>query len=715
MARKYRDVRNTGFRAGVIAPEFQRDPNLFKQSLKTGLNVFLTNAGSILRRPGSFIIRNITGEIGGTLLPSGRFNIKQFDFEPGDNVLRHAFFTAGEVNIYNTSGILEATLAGPWGDDDLYSMAIVDNLDEIYIVSQSFPTQTISRDPLTGNWSIAAYTFATDPSGRRSSPFERFLDGNITLTPSGYTGNITADFSEGFLTNDYVGVHFQVAFGAQIEILTVLSPTQATANVKGNIYPTQAVTVANGAPYVVGDIISGDTTSARGQVVAKAGNVLTVVNTDGFTLFQGPMTSGGATVPGENLVGPNGSSTVVSAVQAATPSGTNIWFEEIVSPARGYPGAATLHRDRLVFGGFPQLPNYIVASATRTTNDFDVGDSTADDAIIEAIGNNTQERVLHLVSAEQLIVLTDRRALYVPEQANQRFTPTDIEFDNIGPEIAGFQQPEISSEGVLFIDNKDRVILLSITGSNRGTWRPQELTRLGYEHLKKPQQILFSTGIKGRTERVLSVLNDDGSLAVFTYPRGAEQGGWVPWQRERTYSTVGRWNARMYCVSSSKSFDTFEEIDFGAVIDAQFTFGTFPIEPLGFYHRLEGQHVTGLLATNNFGTFDGEVDNEDVLGDDFAVCIEPVPFANENVGRLLRRIYEVQIDVLQTGTYRVDGELCQSYDYQTNVDAPPPVTTRMDEVHLLGSTVDATVKIEQVIGEGAPLHIREITLLTRGG
>lgn len=719
--RKYRDVRNVGWSAGVVAPEALRNPNIFRTSLKTGKNVFLTNTSTLTRRPGSVPVSRIiqtdtTPAIEDRILagvasdPNGRLRIRHEMIDDGKSNVYHMFFYENAVNIFNDQGALVTNIVGPWASADLYEMAIVADVDKVFIVSQSFWPFQLQRNVQTDAWTGANYAFSQDATGRRSSPFERFLEGNVTLTPSGYTGDINVTFDADILNNDYIGVRFIVAFGAQIEITGVTDARNGTANVKGTIYPTQTVVVDDGSAFLVGDLILGDQSAVSGQVVAVAGTSLTVVNLRGFTLYQGQTTVDGTTVPGEKISGPNGSATVTTATKNAAPSGTNIWFEEIISAARGYPGAACLHRARFCLGGFPELPSFIACSATNTTDDFDIGNASDDDAIVESIGQNRAERVLHLVSAEQLIVLTNKQALYVPEQANQRFTPTDIEFDPIGPEQAGPQQPEVSSEGVMFIDVRDRVVVLSLTGSNRGSWAPQELTRLGYKNIKDPLQLNFSAGIAGRPERVLSVLNGDGSLAVFTYARGAEQGGWVPWDRPTMWHSLASYEGNIYVLGGDISALTLERLTFDNVLDAQHKEVSGLTVPLKTYHSLSGEHVIGEYTVPSSVTT-----SSNIIGEDFHVDIEPAPYCNENVGHLLRKIYEAKIGVMDTGTYRVDGELQQSYDYGTQPEGPPPVTTRTDEMHPFGSSVDKTIRIEQRIGEGAPFHLRELTLLTSGG
>ena len=720
-ARKYRDVRSTGFSAGVVAPEALRNPNIFRQALKTGRNCFLTNTSTITRRPGSSIVSLInqtdeTPAVEDRVFPgvvaqgSGRIAIRHEMLDDGQGTLYHMFFYNGGVNIFDDTGGLIKNIVGPWVTSDLYRMAIVHDVDKVFVVSQSFWPFQLTRNITTDVWTGADYAFAEDPTGRRASPFERFLDGNITLTPSAYTGSINVTFSEDVLTADYIGVRFVVAFGAQIEITAVTDAQNGTAEVKGTIFPTQTVTVDDGSSFLIGDLVAGDVSAVEGQVVAKTGNELTVVNLRGFTLFQGETTVDATTVPGERISGPNGNAVVTTAVKAANPSGTNIWFEEIVSDARGYPGAACLHRSRLIFGGFPELPSFIAASASDTTDDFDIGVGNDDDAIIEGIGRNKAEQVLHLVSMEQLVVLTNKRALYVPEQAQQRFTPTGIEFDPIGPEQAGYQQPTVSTEGVIFIDVRDRIVVLSLTGSNRGSWAAIELTRLGYTNLKTPISVVFSAGISGRPERVLSVLNDDGTMAVFTYARGAEQGGWVPWDRPGSWHTIAAYEGNLYCLAGPMDELALEVMTFDAVLDGQHKVAPGLTIPSKSYHQLSGRHVIGDYIAPEAIEISALI-----VGNDFGVEIEPAPYANENVGHLLRKIYEAKIGVLDTGTYRVDGELQQGYDYTTQPEGPPPVTTRTDEMHPFGSAVDKTIKIEQRVGEGAPFHLRELTMLTRGG
>jgi len=689
MARKFNDVRDN-FSAGVVAPENYRNANLFATALKQGENIFITNAGTLMRRCGTTRLDR-TGV-------SGR--LVKFDLENGD--VKFLVFTHLSVKIYDASAALEQTVTAVWVTADIDAMAIEPDKNELYIASNAFWPQALVFDGAT--WSVADFAFRTDPNGRRASPFTRFNEEGVTILPSAYTGTgITLTFSSPLLNSDYIGGRFLYAFGAQIEVTAITSSTIATADVIGTIFPTYTVTVTSGASYEVGDVVTGDTTSVQGQVVGIATNVLTIVNLAEHTAY----------VVGEKLSAPGGFSDITVVVQAGAPSATNIWFEELISDARGFPSTCTLHRTRLCFAGFPEAPNHFIASAIEAPTDFDVGDGSDSNAIIVEIGNNRNERLLHLISEEQLVILTAKRTMYVSETPQTPFTPSGISFDKIGTDIAGTVPPTSSTEGVLFIDVKDRVLLLSLTGTTRGAWATTELTQLGYENINAPRQLVFSAGIANREERVLTVLNGDGTAAVFTYKRQAQQAGWLKWSRSGSniYHSFAGFNGELFCIAGNGTEINIEQFDFNAVMDAQFPFGDagYPSESV---YMLRGSHVVGPNTTDGSGNLVDPIVFASIshLGIDFPVTIEPAPWVHPQAGRLRYKIGKTWTDVIDSGTFRCNGTLQQGTVFSSDPEEVPPVTGGSYQANRLGSGTEQTSVITQLLGEGAPLHIRQITM-----
>lgn len=695
--RKYRDFRNN-FEAGVVSKEFlaRSGDELTRQAMQEGLNAFVTSAGTVMRRPGTARLFRSPNE--------GRTE----EFEIADGTIRHLVFFAGGVSVYTDAGALQQTITGaPWGTAELFSMSVVNDDNRLFVFSTAFHPRTLTRAS-NGTWSLSLFEFRTDDVGRKLAPFYRFKLPGVTLRPSNYTGTVSIQFSDDVLTSGHVGVRFRY-MRCQLVVTSVTDARNGVATVIDRLYPTIRVGVADASAFKVGEDVKGDVTNVRGQVVGTVGANVDIALTDGYSSFLAK--AGDA--PGEKLIGPQGTQEVLSTTSLSAPAATNIWHEELISAARGYPGAAALHRTRLCIAGFPQAGNLFVASALGAVDDFDVGAGSDADAIAEYIGEDPNAQIRHLVSTEQLILLTDRGAWYVPEGGNRQFTPQGVGFDPIAPDPCSDVPPAYLPEGVAFIDREGRCLLLSVTGTQRGAYSVTDISTLGHHLIRSPKQLVYSSGIGGRKERVIAVLNGDGTAAAFTYRRGGDQGGWTPWARRGNdrFLSFSSFNGNLYALAETAGFRTFERFTFDAVLDSEFlpSSTAYPNETV---HMLLGGHVAGTNSTNGSGVLGsiGTLDHVDRLGQDFEVRIAPAPNVIGQAGRQRRRIARAYIDVIDSGQFRANGKLLQPYVYSSDPEAPPPVSDREFRASQIGSSYDRTMLIEQRDGEGAPLHVRGITM-----
>lgn len=643
-----------------------------------------------MRRPGSN--RLLRG------LGTGR----SWVLDRSDGTIRHLIFRDGFVDIYSSVGALEATVAGPWTTADLFTMTLLNTEDSVAVFSTAFHPRTIKN---TGSWTVANFAFRVDSLNRKAAPFYRFGQPGVTMVLSAYTGSgVTMTFSEAVLTSAHVGTRFMYV-ACQVLVTAFTNGTTGTVTIVDRLYPTVRVGVGNVNAFKVGDLCEGDVSNVRGQVVAIGVGVIDVVLTEGYTHFLAET----ADAPGEKLISTEASEIITTVTELGAPLATNIWFEELISAARGYPRTAAMHKARLVIGGFPLVGSLIATSAQAAIDDFTLGGGGDRDAILETIGEDPDAKIKHLVSTEQLLLGTDRGWWHVPEGGDRRFTPSGIGFNPISPDAASDIQPVWTPEGVVFLDRESRLILLSMTGSQRGAWAAQELSMLGAHLIKTPKQLTYSAGYGGRQERVIVATNGDGTLAVFAYRRGAEQAGWFPWFRHSgdQFASLSAFNGLLYCYAYAGGFYSLEEFDFDAVMDGEFppAVTTYINETLDV---LEGDHVRGTAATNGSGVHN-YVGTVDKLGHDFYVKIEPASLVVSQAGRVRRRNAQTFVDVLDSGLFRINGVDRPGYLFDGDMEAPPPVRSREERGSQLGSAPYRTSAIEQYEGEGAPLHIRSIT------
>ena len=694
--RRYRDYRNS-FAAGVLSKEALARSNdeVTAQALQEGRNVFIASSETAMRRCGSLRLARLLNP--GRLVTWSRKT---------DGAICHAVFADSEVRFYVGSTPDGIVFGAPWDSVTVWTMAIVIDEERLHVFSRSFFPRTIAKAP-TG-WAASNFAFRVDGSGRLLAPFYRFGLPGVTILPSAYSGSVTLTFSAAVLTSQHVGVRFTYMRN-QIRIDSVTNAQTATATVIGSLYPTLRLTVGNPAAYKLGEIVEGDVTNTSGQVAAIGVSTIDVILTDGYTPF---LAKAGDT-PGEKLIGSEGSQEITALSTLGAPAATNIWHEELVSAARGYPATAVLHRARLCMAGFPQAVSLLSASARGAFDDYDLGSGSDRDAILEFVGKDMNPAVKHLASTEQLLILTDRGIWYVPEGGQTSFTPRGIDFDPVSPDPCSDIPPVFTPEGLVLLDRENRVLLLTLTGTQQGAWGIADISTLNPELIKTPRQIAYSSGIGGRKERAIVIVNTDGTLAVFTYRRNGEQGGWVEWRRggADTYVSTSAHNGALYFIAACQGFPMLEEASFAAVLDSEFlpSSTAYASETV---QMLLGRHVIGDNATNASGVLGSiaPLVAIDKVGRDFDVRFAPAPLVVSEIGRQVRRAAKSYIDVIDTGNFRLNGRICTGARYNSDPEAPPPVNDREEKGGKIGSSLTGTILIEQRLGEGAPLHVRSVTM-----
>jgi len=680
------------FTTGEVGPEFlqRAEEELQNESAKTLHNVIIANAGGARRRPGTVPkAKNTNGT---------KRRIEVFDLV--GNEIRVLKLSNTKLYVYQTNGTLDATLTAPWGEDDIDEIVIANGDNKFYFFGD-FPTQELLYE--NGAWSIGAQTFDTSIGSTISQPYWRFAPTKgISLTPSANTGSITLTASSALFVAGHVGTRFRYV-GCEILITAFTNATTVTGTVIKTLHPTVSVTVASSAGFQVGEVVTGDTSGVEGIISSiPGGTTLVVVLTFGYTAFTAS----------EILNGPSASTTVSGSPSPTTAGATVFWDEQMISSVRGYPRTGCFHRNRLIMAGFPEAPNAVAASATGFENDFDLGQAEDSDAFIEALGDDANATIRHLMSSEQLVILTDRACYYVPESENAPLSPTRVSFNRIGPDGSSRVRPLLTPEGIVFVDNADRLLVIGATGSVRASWAVQELSLFSAHLMTSPKALTYVDGIGGRSERYVLVLNEDATVAAVAYRRGADQVGVSQWTPAEDFEwlSLASWKTQLFCLQGSY----LAEFDLDATMDLELPY-TAAVPLLAnedVYVARDGIVWQGPLTLNGSGLIPTvAVATGQSVGQDFRMSIVPSPPVAKSFGYERRRVSRLWTDMLETGPYRVDGELVNTHDENDNIEAPPPLRTGASEPFFtLGYDTNEMPEISQEVGEGAPFFLRSLTM-----
>jgi hypothetical protein len=206
----------TSFTAGEVSRRLlgRGDLTAFENGALRLENVFIHPTGGISRRPGLYYVAGARG----------RGRLVEFEFNTEQVYLLvfthlHVDVLAGETTITD--------LAAPWTEAQLASIAWTQSADTLLVCHVDVPPRRITRQG-SASWRIEPWRFDVDDAGLVHQPYFKFVDAEVTLTPSATTGTITLTASAPVFQAGHLDSVLRVG-GKQARIMSVLGSTQVTA------------------------------------------------------------------------------------------------------------------------------------------------------------------------------------------------------------------------------------------------------------------------------------------------------------------------------------------------------------------------------------------------------------------------------------------------------------------------------------------------------
>lgn len=207
----------TNFTAGEIAPLLhgRGDLRAYANGAARLRNVLPQATGGVARRPG---FRHVAA--------AGPGRLASFEFNTEQTYLLH--FGDGTLRVH-VDGVAIAELATPWTLAHLPQLAWTQSADTLLVVHPEVEPRRVTRTG-AASWTIEPWRFVEDEGALRV-PFHKFAREEVTLTASGTSGTITLTASTDLFEPGHVGTRFRRR-GRQVEVTSVASPTEATAEVR---------------------------------------------------------------------------------------------------------------------------------------------------------------------------------------------------------------------------------------------------------------------------------------------------------------------------------------------------------------------------------------------------------------------------------------------------------------------------------------------------
>lgn len=626
-------------------------------------------------------------------------------------------FTSGGMNAYArnvTTGALTAagSVSGPWTGNIWREMDVVQRGDAMFLTHNDMLPQVITRAGAS-TWSLADFAFAVGPAGRLEQPYLKFAEASRTLACSDVTGSITLTLSAGdaWLVAAHVGTYIRYHKKACLITAVAGDGLSCTATVVETLPETYELTVGASANFAVGEVVEGSSTGAKGLVtsVPDATHVI-VVLTDTLIAFT----------TSDTLVGPQ-AKTTISAVGTTTNAAVTDWDEQVFSPIWGYPSCVKFHRTRLCFGGHLTASDYLMASALGDIFDFNVGDGSDADAIMESVGDDAASKIVALHSAEQLIVATDAGLYYVPEGPQSPFRPSSMAFFPFGDAwpISEDVRPQAFDGGVLFASGA-LIIKAAPTGDAGQSWRADEVSIISAHLFNAPTDLAVVSSFAGGPERYAVFCNGDGTLAAMQLVEAQKIRNVTPWETDRdpdVYTSVLGIDSSLYAtctrVIAGNTLFTLELFNQGTTLDCAVPLTDLDDVPTHFGSSEVNVVTDGGLHLGTYPlSLDETPDGPYVVGFNYDSIIQILPPVIEDsegshAGDLMR-IVECYAHVESSARFAANGYELTAYQATDDLSEPPPLKNGPQRFQFLGWVREPTVTFMQT----DPLDLKILAVKT---
>lgn len=736
----------TNFQYGEISPSLvsRTDTPLYANSAKKIENFFLRNEGGLLKRFGTSRIYEFDTTVDSSATMQLRLvpfifsdderyivslesaKIRVFQIDP----------TTGDVSLIQTLTQDVDAAAIPFSNSILPELTYAQSGDVMFIAHQTFMPRKLVRTSLT-TFQLETMEFTDSADGYRiNQPYYSFQGVGVTLDPSATTGSgvtltTSANYFDttgtqtagNYLDSKHVGVVLRY-HNNEILITSVQSATQATGTVSDELLvhlESDAIETTDGLATIeitfalhglsVGDSITISHAGSVGGIAANQINgtrtITEIIDENVFTVTAGASAN-------DSAIG-GGSPKIV------THAPTTEWAEQSYSSLRGYPAAVTFHENRLWLAGTIAQPDGIWASKTASYFNFDVGDAEDDDGIDITASIGEINTIRHLVSNRDLQIFTSTSEMYIPSFTEKPITPTNAQIRRQTSYGASYVRPDSFDGATIYVQKTGSVVREYIYSDAEAAYVSNGISVISAHLISSPVQMSILRGAIDRPESYAFVVNNDGTIAVFTSNRAEQRAGWTQWTTSGKFHSVCTVDDRVFCIGTYDTgagtdkhilmeFDSSLNMDFSDTFTG--TAGVFDVSS----HFEDGAVVKVVNSTNYLGEFTVASGNVDVsavqsitsaeIGFSFNVEAETLPIdAQITAGPLTgepRSVNRVVLDLLDTLSVSVNNKrlVIRTVTDDFSLDRTPVTGKR--EFRLLGYSKDPTVKITQT----APLSLQ---------
>ncbi|SPZ65439.1 Uncharacterised protein [Serratia quinivorans] len=219
--------------------------------------------------------------------------------------------------------------------------------------------------------------------------------------------------------------------------------------------------------------------------------------------------------------------TDLTATQASSPGAwtreDTVWTDEF-----GYPGAVTLHQQRLVLAGSVKYPQTIWFSETGVYLSFELG-TNDDKAISFTLSSDQLNPIVHLAQMNTLIALTYGGEFTITAGNDAAITPTNISVKNPSPYGCNNIRPVRVGTEIMFIQRASRKLYaVAYDPDSFVSYSANDMTVLA-EHITTGGVI--DMAYQQQPDAFIWLVRTDGALVTMAIDRAQDV---IAWSRQIT-------------------------------------------------------------------------------------------------------------------------------------------------------------------------------------
>jgi hypothetical protein len=695
----------SNWKTGEIDPLFYMrvDAQGYTGSAKQLRNMLVRSTGAGERRPGMTTVADM-----GTV----RRRLLEFEFDANEKYV--LAFGDKVLAIYNAAGTLLQTLGTAWDATMIWEMGVIQRADVMIIVHKKVSMKRLRRTSLTSFVIESAYFNADPGKSVYNHPVIKYQPEAVAMqvTGTGAGATVTVICSAAIFNAKWVGERIRI-YNCEIQLTALINSSHMQAVNRQPIRERLGIApfrlTAGSGSVEVTHVQHGltSTSAVTFTGVSRIFNIdgtyfntshtVYVYDEDHYTLYL-PIAS--------DTSGDGGG----GGVTMETTYPTTRWMEQVFSDRHGWPGAVTLHENRLWFGGSTDLPTWLGGSAIGDYYDFNVRDGLDDESVQALISSTTA--ILHLVSSKKLQVFCEGSEAIVETQDGAPITPGTLQVVNqtrygCDPTV----RPRVFDGATIFAQRSGKNIRELVYDFNTDSHVASPISVRASHLINRPRDVAILLGTNSRPEQYAFYVNTDGSVACFHSIRNEEMAAWTH------FDTPGGSFDSVCVIGTSVFFsvrrgmhyylDRLELDQTDVWLDsARRMTGTGTSFNIGAAYVgqvvqvMAGGYLIGSFAVDMAGVITLPYAVTDpIVGYDYGIEVEPISFDMSMTDGPMtgekRRIVSTTLHYHQSVSAAVNGLEQLGFTIGQDPSLPPPLISGKKRIRMLGYDRDPGFTITQ--------------------